>query len=179
MQDPHKNATGATEQQLKELLLGGEASAWGDCISAESFEVCVCVCVCVCACVCVCVRARARVCVCVCACACVRARVWRVCVCVGGGGVQFHCQVKRDVCTSKVAMCSRFVFLLVYSVCVRQGMVWPATSAVAERLWSPMNVNNVSEAFPRLSAMRCSMVRRGVHVFPLHPGSCWGVREID
>ena len=36
-QDPLANASGATEQQL-DLLLGGEASAWGDCISAENFD---------------------------------------------------------------------------------------------------------------------------------------------
>jgi hypothetical protein len=58
-------------------------------------------------------------------------------------------------------------------------MTWPATSAVAERLWSSKAVANVTEAFPRLSAMRCSMVRRGVLVHNLHPGSCWGIREID
>jgi hypothetical protein len=96
-QEPENNATGATPQQLADLLLGGEASAWGDCISAESFE----------------------------------------------------------------------------------SMVWPTTSAVAERLWSAKSVNNVTEALPRLAAMRCSMVRRGIRVSPLHPGSCWGVREID
>ena len=97
LQDPHHNATGATEQQLDELLLGGEASAWGDCISAESFDT----------------------------------------------------------------------------------MVWPASSAVAERLWSAKAKDNVTEAFPRLAAMRCSMVRRGVQVAPFHPGSCWTTREID
>ena len=96
-QDPVKNSTGATEAQIKEFLLGGEASAWGDCISAESFE----------------------------------------------------------------------------------GMVWPAASAVAERLWSPMEVTDPVDAFPRLAAFRCSMVRRGVRVSPLHPGSCWAIREID
>ena len=37
LQEPHSNATGATAAEL-EYLLGGEASAWGDCISAESFE---------------------------------------------------------------------------------------------------------------------------------------------
>ena len=97
MQEPYHNATGSTEQQRRQLLLGGEASAWGDCISAESFD----------------------------------------------------------------------------------GMVWPAASAVAERLWSAHSKNNVTEAFPRLAAMRCSMVRRGVRVSPFHPGSCWSAREID
>ena len=95
-QEPHRNATGATATEL-ELLLGGEASAWGDCISAETFE----------------------------------------------------------------------------------AMAWPTASAVAERLWSPKERNNVTEAFGRLAAFRCSMVRRGVRAAPLHPGSCWGAREID
>eukprot|EP00035_Acanthoeca_spectabilis_P010722 m.189571 g.189571 ORF g.189571 m.189571 type:complete len:649 (+) comp15111_c0_seq4:125-2071(+) len=97
LQDPEHNASGATAEQMAELILGGEASAWGDCISAESFD----------------------------------------------------------------------------------NFVWPTTSAVAERLWSPKALNNVSEALPRLAAMRCSMVRRGVRASPLHPGSCWSSREID
>ena len=96
-EDPAANATGATDAELSSFLLGGEVSAWGDCISAESFE----------------------------------------------------------------------------------GMVWPTASAVGERLWSPRSNNNITEAFPRLSAFRCSMVRRGVRATPLHPGSCWSVREID
>ena len=37
LQDPVLNASGATPQQL-ELIIGGEASTWGDCISAESFD---------------------------------------------------------------------------------------------------------------------------------------------
>jgi N-acetyl-beta-hexosaminidase len=96
MQDPAMNATGATDEELK-LLIGGEASTWGDCISAESFDV----------------------------------------------------------------------------------MTWPAASSVAERLWSPSSYRNTTEAFPRLAAFRCHMVRRGVGAASLHPGSCWSTREID
>ena len=38
LQDPVINATGATAEELK-LIIGGEASTWGDCISAESFDI--------------------------------------------------------------------------------------------------------------------------------------------
>lgn len=38
LQDPERNATGTTVEQRK-LIIGGEASTWGDCISAESFDV--------------------------------------------------------------------------------------------------------------------------------------------
>ena len=37
LQEPHANASGATAEELK-LLLGGEASSWGDCIDADTFE---------------------------------------------------------------------------------------------------------------------------------------------
>jgi N-acetyl-beta-hexosaminidase len=60
-----------------------------------------------------------------------------------------------------------------------EAHAWPAASAVAERLWAPREVNNVSAAFPRLAAFRCHMVRRGVNANQLHPGSCWTTREID
>ena len=38
LEDPERNATGTTPEQRK-LIIGGEASTWGDCISAESFDV--------------------------------------------------------------------------------------------------------------------------------------------
>lgn len=96
VQEPHANATGASDAELA-LLLGGEVSAWGNCISAENLE----------------------------------------------------------------------------------SVAWPAASAVGERLWSRKEVRNLTEAYPRLAAMRCHMVRRGARANPLHPGSCWSAREID
>lgn len=38
LEDPERNATGATAEQ-RQLIIGGEASTWGDCISAESFDI--------------------------------------------------------------------------------------------------------------------------------------------
>jgi len=40
--------------------------------------------------------------------------------------------------------------------------VWPATLAVAERLWSRREINSVAQAYPRLVAMAASMRARGV-----------------
>ena len=49
---------------------------------------------------------------------------------------------------------------------------FPRLSAVAERLWSAMEVNDATAAAPRLLKQRCRMVRRGVDVMPLGPGYC-------
>jgi N-acetyl-beta-hexosaminidase len=89
-EDPTRNASGASAEQMANLL-GGEVSAWGNCIDASDLET----------------------------------------------------------------------------------KAWPASSAVAERLWSPSRANNLTEAFPRLAAFRCHMVRRGVRAESIHPGSCW------
>eukprot|EP00002_Diphylleia_rotans_P004356 TRINITY_DN13186_c0_g1_i1.p1 TRINITY_DN13186_c0_g1~~TRINITY_DN13186_c0_g1_i1.p1 ORF type:complete len:564 (+),score=117.28 TRINITY_DN13186_c0_g1_i1:46-1737(+) len=49
--------------------------------------------------------------------------------------------------------------------------LFPRLSAVAERLWSPSQVNDVKEAKVRLLQHRCHLMRRGVDTEPLEPGS--------
>ena len=49
---------------------------------------------------------------------------------------------------------------------------FPRASAVAERLWSSMTVNNATKALPRLVRQRCRMLSRGIPVTPLGPGYC-------
>lgn len=49
---------------------------------------------------------------------------------------------------------------------------FPRLSAVAERLWSEMHVNNATAATPRLVKHRCRMIERGIDVTPLGPGFC-------
>ena len=49
---------------------------------------------------------------------------------------------------------------------------FPRASAVAERLWSAMELNNATAATPRLLKHRCRMLERGVDVTPLGPGFC-------
>ncbi|CAK8694421.1 beta-hexosaminidase subunit alpha-like [Clavelina lepadiformis] len=50
--------------------------------------------------------------------------------------------------------------------------LWPRASAVAERLWSAKNINDVTKATPRLHQQRCRMLQRGINAEPLHPGYC-------
>eukprot|EP01047_Picozoa_sp_COSAG01_P067661 COSAG01_NODE_9601_length_2394_cov_1.899346_3_plen_123_part_00 len=49
--------------------------------------------------------------------------------------------------------------------------VWPRMAAIGEMLWSPQAVTNASTAtgtaYPRLSAFRCLLNRRGVRAAPL------------
>lgn len=54
-------------------------------------------------------------------------------------------------------------------------LVWPKMSAVGERLWSPADTDNRSIAivYARLLEHRCRMVRRGIRVGVLSPGSCY------
>ena len=49
---------------------------------------------------------------------------------------------------------------------------FPRASAVAERLWSAMELNDAAAATPRLLKHRCRMLERGFEVTPLGPGFC-------
>lgn len=50
---------------------------------------------------------------------------------------------------------------------------WPRASAVAERLWSSVEVNDPKEAVPRIERMQCLMQGRGLRVEPINgPGYC-------
>ncbi|XP_016060742.1 PREDICTED: beta-hexosaminidase subunit beta [Miniopterus natalensis] len=50
--------------------------------------------------------------------------------------------------------------------------LWPRASAVGERLWSEESVRNEDDAYKRLTAHRCRMVRRGIAAEPLFTGYC-------
>jgi hexosaminidase len=53
-------------------------------------------------------------------------------------------------------------------------LVYPKMSAVGERLWSSASSNrSIVAAYPRLLEHRCRMVRRGIQVGVLSPGSCY------
>ena len=53
-----------------------------------------------------------------------------------------------------------------------QMRAFSGACAVAERLWSPMEVTDVVAAAPRLARQRCRMLERGVDVTPMQPGYC-------
>lgn len=51
--------------------------------------------------------------------------------------------------------------------------VWPRASAVAERLWSPATVTDLSSATARLAQFRCtSLAQRGIGAGPIQPDYC-------
>eukprot|EP01116_Phalansterium_solitarium_P000396 TRINITY_DN10267_c0_g1_i1.p1 TRINITY_DN10267_c0_g1~~TRINITY_DN10267_c0_g1_i1.p1 ORF type:complete len:603 (+),score=139.14 TRINITY_DN10267_c0_g1_i1:123-1931(+) len=52
--------------------------------------------------------------------------------------------------------------------------VWPRLAAIAERLWSPREINSTAAAKPRLAAWRCHADRRGVAVTPMGAGEAGG-----
>ncbi|KAL0968895.1 hypothetical protein UPYG_G00273300 [Umbra pygmaea] len=51
--------------------------------------------------------------------------------------------------------------------------LWPRASAAAERLWSDeRSTSSVTDAFPRITDFRCTLLRRGVQAEPLYVGHC-------
>lgn len=56
---------------------------------------------------------------------------------------------------------------------VFEERLWPRSSAVAERLWSPRAINSTKLAQKRLTNFRCNiLVRRGVRATPIEPDYC-------
>ena len=64
-----------------------------------------------------------------------------------------------------------------------QQTIWPRLGAIAERLWSPRDVNDTAAAKPRYAAFRCLLNRRAVAAAPAFnphartappgPGGCY------
>ncbi|ELT93601.1 hypothetical protein CAPTEDRAFT_180694 [Capitella teleta] len=52
------------------------------------------------------------------------------------------------------------------------SLLWPRASAIAERLWSAKEVNDIEEAKYRLDQQRCRMLRRGIPTKPIMNGYC-------
>ena len=49
---------------------------------------------------------------------------------------------------------------------------WTKAAAVAERLWSPEDVNDLDAAQPRLISHVCRMNMRGIQAEPIYPSFC-------
>jgi len=50
--------------------------------------------------------------------------------------------------------------------------IWPRACGVTERLWSPILVNSVADAIPRLVAFRCRLAQRNIGAGPVAPDFC-------
>ncbi|CAK9298805.1 unnamed protein product [Gordionus sp. m RMFG-2023] len=58
-------------------------------------------------------------------------------------------------------------------------ILWPRTSAIAEKLWSPKNLNQAIDLVEdRLEEHRCLMIRRGIVVKPIKPGFCGDYEDL-
>jgi hexosaminidase len=55
---------------------------------------------------------------------------------------------------------------------VVQQRAFPGAMAVAERLWSRMELTNATRAAPRIERQRCRMLERGIDMSPNQPGYC-------
>lgn len=77
-------------------------------------------------------------------------------------------ETSRLVLGGEIAMWSEFVDDT--NVLTRS---WPRASAAAERLWSPLETNNVDNFMKRLEQMRCRLLARGLESEPVvGPGYC-------
>lgn len=57
------------------------------------------------------------------------------------------------------------------------GLLWPRVSAVGERLWSPIHINDIAQAQQRLVDHICRMKARGIPASPIQAGWCDGSRR--
>ena len=65
--------------------------------------------------------------------------------------------------------------------------IWPRAAAVAERLWSQINITSTDNARPRIAYFRCLLNQRGIAAAPFNnseareappgPGSCYDQRR--
>ena len=61
--------------------------------------------------------------------------------------------------------------------------IWPRQAAIAERLWSPKEINDTTAAKPRIEYFRCLLNERGIEAAPVNnkqarqappgPGNCY------